>query len=161
MEEVIYERATTSDLGELIPLMEQQIKAHPIGYLLLERDLGAWAPFLLKVIQFGTIIVARRRVTRWVNHVKVHPVEIVGAIGAVALPHPLGGDLYADEVMFWVVPAHRGGTIGPKLLEALEAWARQKSVRVLKCSSPVGANLGDHYKRLGFVEVETAFAKVL
>lgn len=151
-------KATTSDLAELVDLLEEQIATHPLGHLLIDRDKGGWAPFLVRVMELGVILVARAFV---LGRPEPEHRPILGAIAAVALPHPLSGDLYADEVMFYVLPAHRGGQIGPKLLEQLERWACTKSVRVLKCSSPVGSNLGDHYKRLGYLEVETAFAKVL
>jgi hypothetical protein len=71
----------------------------------------------------------------------------------------------ASDVAWWVEPEHRGNpAIGPKLLWAAEAWAVQNGATLCKMMAPAGlagSKIAEFYRRSGYHEVETAFAKAL
>lgn len=85
----------------------------------------------------------------------------VGMIGLVAGPHLISRELYAEEICWWMEPAHRHGTAGPRLLRAAEEWARQNGCQCLKMVAPTTSSVGAFYKRIGFTELETAYLKRL
>lgn len=86
---------------------------------------------------------------------------IVGGIGLLASSHPCTGQLYADELVWWVEPAHRGTSIGPHLLKAGEDWARQQGATLIKMIAPIASDIGRYYERQGYHAIETAFYKEL
>lgn len=149
---------TTSDVAECVELFEHLIEAHPMGKMMggKRADLAA---LLVRVMERGAVIVAE--VPAIVQNERVTMTRIVGMIAIFAAEHHLSGVPIGHEIAFWVEPAHRGGTIGPRLLEAAEAWACKKGLAVLQLMSPVGSGLGDHYHRLGYEAVETVFLKRL
>jgi len=85
----------------------------------------------------------------------------VGMIAAVALRELVAGEAMADEMVWWVEPAYRQGLVGPRLLKALENWARQKGLAMLKMVAPVGTEVGAFYERAGYMAVETSYIKHL
>lgn len=86
----------------------------------------------------------------------------VGMLAIVASPHPFNGQIYADEVVWWVDPTARGSSLaGPKLLRAAEDWARERNCYMVKMVAPVGSTVGAFYERLGYTAIETAYAKPL
>lgn len=85
---------------------------------------------------------------------------IVGMIALVALTDPIGGVDYADEIAWWVDPAHRAGMVGPRLLMQAQAWVRFRRLAFLKMVAPADRpDVGDFYRRIGFEAVETAYIK--
>jgi len=52
--------------------------------------------------------------------------KIVGMLGFVVTSHLWGADLVACDVGFYVAPAHRGGSIAPRLVRAYERAARAR-----------------------------------
>lgn len=88
--------------------------------------------------------------------------QVGGMIAIATLVHPFTGELYGDEIAWWVEPDYRAnGTVGHKLLCAGEDWARQKGLSVLKMVAPSGSDVGTHYVRRGFELVETVYQKKL
>ena len=87
--------------------------------------------------------------------------EVVGMIAVLPLPHPADGRMYADEVAWWVEPEHRTGRIGPQLLRAVEDWSRDQGLFMVKVTAPANTAVGVFYRRAGYLEVETAYVKVL
>jgi GNAT superfamily N-acetyltransferase len=87
--------------------------------------------------------------------------RVVGMICLALVPHLLTGQLYVDEVAWWVDPAHRGGTAGPRLLKAAEQWAVQNHANLIRMVAPCGSDAGRYYRRCGYKEVETTFSKAL
>ncbi len=87
--------------------------------------------------------------------------KVVGMLALVIVPHPLTGASYCEEVVWWVEPEHRGGIVGPKLLEAAETWVSTKSVTMVKMVAPAGSPVGAFLERRGYAQVETAFIKLL
>lgn len=58
----------------------------------------------------------------------------VGALALAVGPHPLFPIRWAQELLWWVEPAHRGHAARP-MLRAAEAWARDEGAAVLALSS--------------------------
>lgn len=87
----------------------------------------------------------------------------IGMLGMHVSPHPLNGQPYAEELVWWVEPGHRGARLaGPLLLEAAETWAREAGAKLVKMIAPVDRKrVGWFYERVGYREIETAFVKVL
>jgi GNAT superfamily N-acetyltransferase len=82
----------------------------------------------------------------------------VGMVALVALEEPFSGTRYADEVAWWVEPAHRESLVGPRLLMEARNWTRAQSLAFLKMVAPADKpRVGAFYSRLGFQAVETAY----
>jgi GNAT superfamily N-acetyltransferase len=86
---------------------------------------------------------------------------LVGMIAGVPLEELIARTPMFDEMVWWVEPDYRKGSAGPRLLQAVENWSRQKGLRLLKMVAPAGSGVGSYYKRLGYQEVETSFVKRL
>lgn len=86
--------------------------------------------------------------------------KVVGMLALVIVPHPLTGETYVEEVVWWVEPEHRKGIVGPKLLEAAEAWVSTKSVSMVKMVAPAGSEVGTFLERRGYAPVETSFVRL-
>lgn len=85
----------------------------------------------------------------------------IGMVSALGYADPFTGPT-CDEVCWWVDPEHRSGLVGPRLLRALENWARQKGLRLLKMVAPAEApEVGEFYLRSGYTPIQTAFVKRL
>lgn len=85
-----------------------------------------------------------------------------GMLAAFVSPNPLNQRPYCDEIVWWVDPTGRGRQrAGPALLRAGEDWARARNCYMVKMVAPKGSTVGTFYERLGYEEVETAYAKVL
>jgi GNAT superfamily N-acetyltransferase len=93
-----------------------------------------------------------------------HGGELVGMIAAMVGPLLIIGRDYAEELVWWVEPRYRNGTVGPRLLKAAEAWARSADLLCLKLGAPVsteGAIVSAFYERSGYLPLETSHVKVL
>lgn len=115
----------------------------------------AWTPEALAdlvrgVLEEGVVFV-----------VEVDGGQLVGMIALMARIHPMNGSVYADELAWWVEPAHRGSGAADLLLYAAEHWARENRLTVLKMVAPAGSSIGKHYLRLGFELVECTYQKTL
>lgn len=94
----------------------------------------------------------------------VHDVEGVaqGILLATAFEHPYGPVLVAKETLWWIEPAHRGGTTAIRMLDAVEKWAREQG-----CKFVGVAGMGDDprvgalYERRGYRGAEVHFLKGL
>lgn len=85
---------------------------------------------------------------------------LVGMLAWEANPHILFGEL-VEEVVWWVEPEHRRGSIGPRLLHYMEDWCRAHHIPVVKMVAPADAKTGQFYSHSGYRPVETAWLKVL
>lgn len=83
----------------------------------------------------------------------------VGMIALVALTDPFGGVTYADEIAWWVDPAHRESVIGPRLLARAQNWTRTRGLAFLKMVAPANTEVGRFYERIGFTAIETSYIK--
>jgi GNAT superfamily N-acetyltransferase len=140
--------ATDDDTPRLIDMAQHFLLMTPYGRMLTPTT-EQLAAFVETIRTMGVIIVAERLA------------RVEGMIGLVALPHPMDGTLYAEEIAWWVEPTYRGGSIGPRLLKAAELWARQKNARALKMVAPTGTTVGAFLTHHGYRAVETAYYKGL
>lgn len=85
----------------------------------------------------------------------------VGFLAAYLGRHPFTGQVYVEELAWWMEPTARKGTAGPRMLWLLIEWARQSGAVVLKMVAPAGSDVGDFYLRHGFTHLESAFLKIL
>jgi len=117
------------------------------------RQLGAGEPdaiarLLCTVLDHGAVFLA------------VAGDDVVGMIAMLMVPHIFSGETFADEVAWFVKPAHRGRA-GVLLLQAAERWAVQNHAKLVKMVAPEGTSVGDLYRRKGYQVIEQAFVKVL
>lgn len=54
--------------------------------------------------------------------------DTVGMLVAMVIEHLVSTDKMATDLGFFVDPAHRGSTIGVRLIKAFEAWANEKGI---------------------------------
>jgi GNAT superfamily N-acetyltransferase len=90
--------------------------------------------------------------------------SIQGLLAIVLAEHFLTGAPYADEVAWWVEPAHRRTSLAGRLLHHMERWAVDQGLDFVKMVAPEdaeGHHLGDFYRRAGYVPVETCYLKRL
>jgi GNAT superfamily N-acetyltransferase len=86
--------------------------------------------------------------------------RVIGMLGMLQSILPTNGEPYAEELCWWIEPCHRDGRLaGPRLLEAAEAWARAKGLRVVKMVAP--KDVERFYEKRGYRAIETAFTKEL
>lgn len=89
---------------------------------------------------------------------------IVGALGCIFGPNLFNAKPILTEAFWYVLPQHRGGTAGIKLLRAFEHLGQSKGAKLLamvhlkKLQPEKLANL---FIKMGYSEVETAFVKEL
>ena len=115
------------------------------------------------VMKLGTIFVAEfdERDPRWVQGVEQPGDRVVGMLAIVLIPHPLSGQIIAEEIAWWVEPEARGWMIGPHMLRAAEVWATRKGANMVKMVAPAGSTIGTFYERDGYRAIETAFINTL
>ena len=87
--------------------------------------------------------------------------ELVGFLAALVFVHPFMNQKMVTEIMWWVEPAHRGGTSAIRLLRATEAWGRECGAEAIQMGAWIGAHLDPLYERMGFEARETMFQKAL
>lgn len=147
-DEMVIRLATLDDVPEAVRMAAARLAESPFGMLFppsrpqLER----------------TVSLTLERGVGWLVE---HRGLAVGMLGAVAGIHPATGQLYAEEVAWYVEPGYRQYQLGPRLLERLLDWCRTKNVTMLKMSSPVGSDIGTYLERQGFTAVEVAYVLVM
>lgn len=77
-------------------------------------------------------------------------------------PHPFAPVRYATETMWWIDPAHRGGSAAARMLREYEAWARDKGCLFIGMAALASfPGVGRMYERSGYTATETHYMKVL
>ena len=109
-----------------------------------------------RVMQMST---SQKAILNWGDDYGPTKAPLIGMLAIVAIPHPLTGRTYAEEIAWWVEPEHRGGLIGPKMLRHAEEWATRNGANVVKMVAPAGSDVGKFYEATGYQAVETAFIK--
>jgi GNAT superfamily N-acetyltransferase len=82
----------------------------------------------------------------------------VGMLAITVYEHPFTGERYASELVWWVEPAARGGTVAMRLLRDAERWAADQQVAGLQMIAP-NQRVGDLYARVGYAVAETTYLK--
>ena len=98
----------------------------------------------------------------WLALVAERDSEIIGfCIGYVA-PHFFGNDLTSGDLAIYVVPEHRGGTIGARLVKLYTGWCEAKGVKepLLGVSAGITpGRTGRLYERLGYTDQYIIYKK--
>jgi len=172
---MIVRQATEADELRLVEMMTRFLLSTPYGRWVQptpEQSLE----FVQLILKIGGVFVVERDSGRRVPGVCVDidgnewhapggcdvckPV-LVGMLAGIIAPHPMHGEMHADEVAWWVEPEHRGGRAAYRMLRSFEEWARQNGAIVVKMVAPTGSAVGGFYQRLGYSPVECMFAKRL
>jgi GNAT superfamily N-acetyltransferase len=138
------------DEHELVRMAGNFLRSSPYGEVLPFRPevLRALVDTLLEQ---GVVLVAEDR-----------GAVLVGMIVGMAFPEPIAHEIMLDELAWWVDDEHRGSSVGPRLLAAWEAWARQHGVDLLRMVAPRGApSVAGYYTRQGYQPIDMAFVKRL
>lgn len=83
----------------------------------------------------------------------------VGMLLAHMGVHPFTGSAFADELVLWVDPAHRG-RLGIKLMTAYEDWAWNMGAVMVGLADYTG-RAGPFYARRGYAPIETHYARMV
>ncbi|MBL4869671.1 MAG: hypothetical protein JKX72_01820 [Robiginitomaculum sp.] len=138
--------ATPDDLEVIIALIgqahgESRYAAYPFAQVRLRR----YAMQLLSDVEGKQ---ARTFLAR-VND------ETVGLVAASANPLIYSTAVVVSTMLFFVMGAHRGGSVPPRLLKALEGWAREKdaveiSVHVTRGEDEGAERINAFFRAKGF-----------
>lgn len=125
-----------------------------------ESIFGQWFPFSAADVGelFDLVIVSPGRIFLLEDTTSG---AVVGMLVAVPLRDAYSGQGVCDEIAWYVLPAHRQGLGGVKLLKACEAWARTLGLRTITMVAPAGTAVGAFYERFGYTHLETKYAKRL
>lgn len=85
---------------------------------------------------------------------------IVGLLGFIVTDHHFSGQRYAAELMWYVMPEHRKGAVGLKLLWEAEKRAKKLGAESMTFTAP-NEDVAAIYTRFGYHKLEVAFQKVL
>jgi GNAT superfamily N-acetyltransferase len=81
-----------------------------------------------------------------------------GILMATATEHPFGPVWLARETLWWIDPAHRGGSAAARMLDNYENWSRKQGCRFVGMAGmgndPLVAKL---YQRRGYRVAETHY----
>jgi N-acetylglutamate synthase-like GNAT family acetyltransferase len=142
---MIIRRARPSDLPSIVAMVGDFIQGTQYRSIL---------PFLPdtileladRVLQVGVIFVAE------VDD------RLVAMIAGFAVDEPIGRRKMLDELAWWVDPAYRRGSVGPKLLRCWEEWARQAGLEMVKMIAPAESpGVGEFLQRRGYQPIETTY----
>lgn len=98
----------------------------------------------------------------WLALVVERDGDIIGFCCGYVAPHFFGNDLTSGDLAIYVVPEHRGGTIGARLVKKYTAWCEAQGVRepLLGVSAGITPDrTGQLYERLGYTEKYTIYKK--
>ncbi len=139
--------ATSADTARIVAMVEHFLESSIYGrQIVRDPERLAWTTEI--VLERGVIFVA----------------EIAGVVeGFLAggeQEHPYDGARVAVEFAWWVEPAHRGSSIGPRLLRAFEDWARQKGLSYVTMVAPAeSGDVSRYYLKTGYAPLETSYVK--
>jgi hypothetical protein len=142
-------RATPDDWSQCLLMAQRFLEDSPYGVLLEQRDDEQLGAFVGNILEFGIVFVAESEL------------RLVGMLAALPITVPMTGDILVDEVAWWVAPEQRAGSVGPRLLAALESEVRTNYKCVLKMIAPWGSRVGTYLERRGYRALETSFVRRL
>jgi GNAT superfamily N-acetyltransferase len=94
----------------------------------------------------------------------VHEVAGVaqGALMGIAIEHPYGPVWLSKDTMWWIDPAHRGGSTAPRMLDAYETWSRGEGCKYAGVAGMgEDPNIDRLMRRRGYKPAELHYLKVL
>lgn len=90
--------------------------------------------------------------------------DLSGAIGGLVYPYYFNVNVLAGNEMFWWVNPVSRGTVGIRLMDALEAWAYDKGATVFQMTCLEGYKpheIGAFYERRGYEKTEINYTRVM
>lgn len=141
--------ATAADLPALHGMVQEFLQTSRYGLVLSAEPGRVEATVGLLEALGGVVLVADDGGT------------LVGLLALVVGPHPLTGEVVAEELAWWVAPVARYGRVGLRLLRAAEAWARDQGVVWLTLADPLALDTVGRYARFGYTAIETRSIKRL
>lgn len=141
--------ATVDDASSIVALAQRFIRETPYSAQMPEnpQQLRAFVNLLLEH-EDGELFVAERGGA------------VVGLIALWVFLHPYSGERMASELVWWVNPEQRGGSLGVRLLKRAEMWAREHGAAVLQMIAP-NDKVAGFYQACGFAFVESSYARRL
>ncbi len=86
--------------------------------------------------------------------------EVIGfGLGACG-PNWFGPDMLASDLAIYIDPEHRGGSAGPRLMQAFTDWANSTGAKLVMVGVSAGINperTGRLYERLGYGDPYTIY----
>lgn len=150
-------QATVEDKPALTAMALNFMASTAYGQLLRPAE-GMLDRLIDLVLENGAIFIAEVNSVQFASGRN----QPIGMLAVVVVPHPVTGEDFVDEVAWWVEPAYRNATVGPRLLHHMEGWACMKGLHMVKMVAPADApDVGEFYRRSGYMAVETAWLKVL
>lgn len=149
-------QATLEDLTWLLEQSRAFDSFYGTAYPIFPADYDAAAKVMTSIIETQVVLIAEKYYpVAPGDHRVTQPVGfIAGALG----PHPYNPELTVlSEQFWWVVPEHRGGFAGAKLLLEFMDFGRMHAkwiVMTLESKSPVDA---ESLERRGFREFERSY----
>lgn len=88
--------------------------------------------------------------------------ELVGVLLGIISPHWMTKEVFATELMWYVVPQWRGVFLATEMVTLFVDWAKAEKATCV-CVSHLANNPSPSrlYKRLGFAEADTQFLKFI
>lgn len=85
-----------------------------------------------------------------------------GVLMAIAYEHPFGPVWLARETVWFIDPAHRGGTTALRMLDAYEGWARSRGCQFIGMAGMgYDPDVAALYQRRGYRVAETHYLKAI
>lgn len=89
--------------------------------------------------------------------------NLVGALVGQISPHTMTSEVIASELFWYILPLHRGGASGIRLLDEFESWAKAAGATIIIMANlEQGADkLERLYSKRGYKQIETHHLKWL
>jgi GNAT superfamily N-acetyltransferase len=139
--------ALQADIPRIIELGSRSLKDGPYAGII--KDIPAQAAKCAQeVMKNGKILLGEEEG------------EVVGLLGFVLANHHFSGQRYAAELMWFILPEHRKGGIGLKLLWQAEKEAKEMGAKDMLFTAP-NDQVAALYKRYGYDQLEVTYRKTL
>jgi predicted N-acetyltransferase YhbS len=139
--------ASAADLDAIVELGSRSLRDGPYAGVI--KDVPAQArKFALQVMQGGKILLGEDEG------------KIIGLLGFIVANHHFSEQRYAVELMWYVLPEHRKGAMGLKLLWEAEKQANEMGAEDM-CFSAPNDDVAALYARFGYRKLETTYMKSL
>lgn len=149
MTDLEYSKLQTKDVDEVVPLLKEFFLKSNL------KEVGSFDPFRVMGILFNLVnqesflgIVVRDRG------------ELVGIITANIVPNLFQKGNVCAEQIWYVKDSHRNTTIGMRLFDAMERWAKSKGCTQIQVGSAEGySNVSRIYSKLGYTKIDSSYWK--
>lgn len=139
--------ATQEDIPRIIELGSRSLQDGPYAGII--RDVPAQAEYCAhEVMGKGRILLGEE------------DGKVVGMLGFVVANHHFSGQRYAAELAWYVLPEHRKGGPGLKLLWEAEKQAKEMGAETFIFTAP-NEDVSALYSRFGYKKLEVAYKKEL